>query len=116
MSVTNYINYPFGLIQTANLTASGSQAISINAAVTHIDGVTVSSTGARTLVLTISSEVKAGAVIHLAAKAASGAGNMVFSTGFTAPTHLQVNTKTHTQSFFYNGTTFYPMAEILQID
>jgi hypothetical protein len=108
------VNYPYGPIATASLTASGNQAITISNQVTYLDGVTVESTGGRTLILTIGSEVKAGAIIHLAAAAASGAGNLVFSTGFTATTHLQVNGKTHVQSFFYNGTVFYPMAEILQ--
>jgi hypothetical protein len=114
--MTQYVNHPFGAIQTATLTASGNQAISINAQVTYIDGTTTGSTGGRTLILTIGSEVKAGAMIHLAAAATSGAGNLVFSTGFTATTHLQANGKTHTQSFFYNGTTFYPMAEITQVN
>lgn len=113
--MTTYLSYPFGDMATATLTGDGSQAITISENVTYIDGVTTKATGNRTLVLTISSEIKAGAMIHLASKT-NGTETTIFSTGFTATTITGEAGKIYTESFYYNGTVFYPVGTAVKVD
>jgi len=100
---------------SAELTASGAQAITISEQVTYLDGVTVEATNDRTLNLTISDEVKAGAMIYLSSKT-NGTEGTIFGTGFTAPTITGEAGKTFTQAFFYNGTVFLPVGNYVKVD
>lgn len=109
------VNHPFGAPTTATLTATGSQAITLDDALTLIDGTTTIATGARTLVLTIPSSVLIGAQIFLKVKT-TGIETTVFSTGFTCPTITGVVGKTFCAAFRYDGVTFKPTAAPYQID
>jgi hypothetical protein len=107
--------YPYGACDSQELTATGTQALTITDNVTIIDGVTVEATGNRTLNLTISALLKAGALIHLASKT-NGTETTIFGTGFTATTITGEAGKTYTESFYYNGTVFYPIGTAVKVD
>lgn len=111
------IKYPFGPAdQSPVLTVAAAQPVSITDQFTIIDGVTTpAATNNRTLTLTISSEVKAGAQIFLKNKT-TGTETTIAGTGFTFPTITGVAGKTFCQSYIYDGTTFKPTAAALQID
>jgi hypothetical protein len=113
--MANDLLYPFGAADSQALTATGAQALTITDNVTILDGVTVEATGNRTINLTISALLKAGALIHLASKT-NGTETTIFGTGFTAPTITGEAGKTYTQSFNYNGTTFYPVGNYVKVD
>lgn len=100
------IKYPFGNADTSlAMTATGAQALTITSNLTIIDGVTVEATGNRTLNLTISSEVDAGALL-LVRNQTNGTETLTFGTGITAPVQTGVAGTIHNQLFMYNGTTF----------
>lgn len=108
------INYPFGAIATASISADASDdAITITSQETYITTATL--TANATLDLTIDSEVKAGAKIHIKATT-NATETFAFGTGIDGPTVTGVAGKTWCQSFVYNGTTFYPMGAKIQID
>ncbi len=110
------IKYPFGAADEQAMTATGAQALTITDQVTLVDGVTVESTGNRTINLTIGSEVKEGAIILVQSKSDASANDMIFGTGITGPTVTGVNTKTHNFLFMYNGTAFVQQGLSVQID
>ncbi len=104
--------HPFGAVSTVALTAGGAQAVTIDNQLTLIDGETVKQTTARTLNLTISDDVRPGAIIHIAVEcndATAGNRNFTFGTGITADVIQPVNQKEMRISFIYNGTAFIPM-------
>lgn len=107
------IQYPFGAADTATLSATGAQAITIADALTIIDGVTTQATGNRTINLTISSEVTAGAKIIVKSKT-NGSETTVFGTGCLAITITGTAGKTKTKMLVYDGTNFIGLNE--QID
>jgi hypothetical protein len=109
------INYPFGPATTVALSATGAQAITIDNAVTYLDGVTTIATGNRTLNLTIDSEIKVGAVIFLSSKTTSTE-TTIAGTGMTMPTITGVAGKTKVTHFYYNGTAFIAQSAGYQID
>lgn len=109
------ISYPFGNTATVALTATGSQAITINEQYTIVDGVTTQATGNRTLDLTISSEVKTGARITVLSKT-NATETTIAGTGITAPTVTGVAGKTKCWELVYDGTTFKAVSTSVQID
>jgi hypothetical protein len=114
--MANGVNFPFGDPAAATaLTATGAQAITISDQLTFIDGVTVQATGNRTLNLTVSSGVKAGAMLHLLSKT-NGTETTTMGTGIDGATITGVAGKTFSQVFIYNGTTFFPCGTANQID
>lgn len=109
------IKHPFGNTDIIALNATGTQAVSISNTKTIIDGVTTQATGNRTINLTISSEVKAGAEIVIKSKTAATQ-TTVFGTGFIAPTITGVAGKTIVTSLIYDGTNFIAKNAQVQID
>jgi len=109
------IRYPFGLADSKELSATGTQALTIDDGFTVIDGVTIEATGNRTLDLTIDSQVVAGARILLKSKT-NGTEDTIFGIGISAPTITGVAGKTKTQAFTYDGATFLPDGANVQID
>ena len=109
------IKGPFGATDVIALTATGAQTISITNEQTIIDGVTVQATGNRTLNLTVSSEIKAGAMLYIKVKA-TATETTIMGTGMTGPTITGVAGKTHTVAYWYDGTTFKPSGTAVQID
>ncbi len=71
--------------------------------------------GNATLDLTLSSELKAGAQLHLKVKT-TGSETFTFGTGIDGPTVTGSAGKTWTQSFWYDGTIFLPCGARIQID
>lgn len=109
------IKSPFGAAQAVALSATGAQAISIVSNLTVVDGVTTIATGNRTLNLTISTEVAIGARLILKNKT-TGTETSVPGTGMTGPTITGVAGKTFMCEYFYDGSTFKPVAAAVQID
>lgn len=108
------INYPFGQIATASISADASDdAITISAQETYITTATLTSNA--TLDLTVSSVVKAGAKIHIKCTT-NGSETFTFGTKIDGPVVTGSAGKTWCQSFVYNGTNFYPMGAKIQID
>lgn len=109
------IKAPFGAVDNVALTATGSQAITINNQNTFIDGTTVIATGNRTLDLTINAEVKKGARITVMAKT-TGTETTIAGTGMTAATVTGAAGKTKCWELVYDGTTFKAVSAAVQID
>jgi hypothetical protein len=108
------INFPFGDIATASISADASNdAITISTNATLIT--TASLTSSATLDLTIDDEVEAGAFLHIKCTT-NGSETFAFGTGIDAPTVTGSAGKTWCQGFIYNGTAFYPMGAKIQID
>lgn len=110
------IKWPFGDADTAlTLTATGAQALSIVNDMTVVDGVTTEATGNRTLNLTISDEVEAGAVLVVKSKT-NGTETTIFGTNITGATITGVAGKTKVALFVYDGSAFVNVATPVQID
>jgi hypothetical protein len=107
------LQYPFGAADILTLSATGAQALTISDKLTIIDGVTTQATGNRTINLTISSELQAGAEIIVKSKT-NATETTVFGTGCIAATITGVAGKTKTKSLVYDGTNFIGINE--QID
>ncbi len=115
----NLIGSVAGSIQTDALTASGAQAVTVTSMTTIIDGVTTEAAGNRTLNLTVNAtgatQIPAGAILLVKSKSAA-AQTLTFGTEITAAVITGVTGKTMTQSFVFDGTTFYPSGTYSQID
>jgi hypothetical protein len=109
------IKYPSGAVSTSTLSATGTQAITITNQLTLIDGVTTIATGNRTIDLTISAEVKAGAIVWVESKT-TATETTIFGTGIDGITFTGVAGKTLVKAFIYNGTAFKSMGATEQID
>lgn len=108
------INNPFGAAATLTIAATGTTAATISNNETVVSSLTTL-TGNGTLDLTISSELKAGAQLHIKVKT-TGTETFTFGTGIDAPTVTGVAGKTWCQSFWYDGTVFLPSGAKIQID
>jgi len=108
------INNPFGAAATLTIAATGTTAATISNNETVVSSLTTL-TGNATLDLTISSELKAGAQLHIKVKT-TGTETFTFGTGIDAPVVTGVAGKTWCQSFWYDGTIFLPSAARVQID
>ena len=108
-----------GSIQTDALTDSGTQAVTVISMTTIIDGVTTEAAANRTLNLTVNAtgatQIPAGAILLVKSKSAATE-TLTFGTEITAAVITGVTGKTMTQSFVFDGTTFYPSGTHLQID
>lgn len=109
------ISYPFGSAESEALTATGTQAITINEQVVYIDGVTVEATGNRTINLTIGADVRIGARLIIASKT-NGTETTIFGTNITGSTITGVAGKTKCTEFVYTGTAFVNVSTPIQID
>jgi hypothetical protein len=108
------INNPFGAAATLTIAATGTTAATISNNETVVSSLTTL-TGNGTLDLTISSELKAGAQLHIKVKT-TATETFTFGTGIDAPTVTGVAGKTWCQSFWYDGTVFLPSGAKIQID
>lgn len=107
--------YPFGAADTQTLTATGTQALTITNQLTIVDGVTTQATGNRTIDLTISSQVTAGAIVYVKSKT-NATETTIYGTGIDGITTTGVAGKTICKAFMYNGTVFTSMGAQEQID
>lgn len=108
------INKPFGSAGTLTIAATGATAATISNDVTYVSSLPTL-TGNATLNLTLSSELQAGAMLHLKVKT-TATETFTFGTGIDAPVVTGVAGKTWTQSFWYDGTIFLPCGAKIQID
>lgn len=104
-----------GRAKTVALSATGSQAITIDAQYTILDGVTTIATGNRTLDLTIDSEVGAGARIVVFNKT-TGTETFIAGTNVVGPTVTGTAGKTKSWELVYDGTSFKTTNAAVQID
>lgn len=107
------IRNPFGAADTLVIAATGTTTATISAD-TYVSTLTTL-TGNATLDLTLSSELKPGAMLHLKVKT-TGIETFTFGTGIDAPVVTGVAGKTWTQSFWYDGVVFLPTGVKQQID
>ena len=110
-----FIKSPFGAGTEVTMTATGAQAFTINDEFTLVDGVTVEATAARTLNLTLNSELAAGARLLVISKT-NATETLTFGTGITSAVITGVTGKTMSQAFTFNGTAFMPDGAKQQID
>ena len=115
MSGEKNVEFPVGAIGTASMTATGTQAITIKDMYTIIDGVTVEATSNRTINLTITSGVRAGARILVQSKA-NASETLTFGTGITSAVSTGAAGQTTNQEFVYNGTAFVAAGAEQKID
>ena len=108
------INHPFGAAATLTIAATGTTAATISAQETYVSSLPTL-TGNATLDLTLSSELKAGAKLHLKVKT-TATETFAFGTGIDAPTVTGVAGKTWTQSFWFDGKIKKPNKKKIQID
>lgn len=107
------LKYPFGTASTCILDTN-STTVNIVNNVTYVSTVTNLAANA-TLNITVSSKITAGAILHLRVKTAASQ-TVTFGTGIDAPVVTGSAGKTWCQSFWYDGTTFYPCGAKIQID
>ncbi len=107
---TATLKYPWGAATTETMSATGTQAITINNNKTVIDGVTTQATGNRTIDLTINSEIIAGAELIITNKTAATE-TLTHGTLITAPVIIGTAGGTTTQSYEYDGAVFRPSGE-----
>ena len=108
------IKSPFGAADTLTIAATGTTAATITNRVTYVSSLPTL-TGNATLDLTLSSELEAGAMLHLKVKT-TATETFTFGTGCDAPVVTGVAGKTWTQSLWYDGTIFLPCGAKIQID
>lgn len=108
------IRHPYGAADTLTIAATGTTAATISNQVTYVSTLPTL-TGNATLDLTISSELKAGALLHIKVKT-TATETFTFGTGIDGPVVTGVAGKTWTQSFWYDGTIFLPCGAKIQID
>lgn len=109
------VNFPFGVVDAPTLTATGAQAVTIENQNTILKTPTI--TGGITFNLTISSELKSGAVIWVVVKT-TGTETVTYGTGFfDGQTGITgVAGKTFSQLFIYDGTDFKAASAKIQLD
>jgi hypothetical protein len=108
------INYPFGSADVLTIAATGTTAFTVTKQETYASTLPTL-TGNVTLDLTLSSELKAGAKLHLKVKT-TATETFTFGTGIDAPVVTGAAGKTWCQSFWYDGTIFLPCGAKIQID
>ncbi|MBA7700397.1 hypothetical protein ES703_109111 [subsurface metagenome] len=110
----NLIGTKAGSYKTSAMSATGTQAITITAFTTFIDGVTTQATGNRTLNLTVTG-APTGAILLISHKTAASQ-TLTHGTNITAPVVTGEAGKTMTQAFIFNGTAFLPTGTHVKID
>lgn len=108
------LNSPFGAADTLAISATGTTAATISNQVTAVTSLTTL-TGNATLDLTIGSELKVGALLHLKVKT-TATETFTFGNGIDGPVVTGVAGKTWCQSFWFDGTIFLPCGAKIQID
>lgn len=108
------IQWPFGEADKKVLPYAASQPVTITNRLTILQFAIL--TGDTTLDLTISPEVKNGAILLLEVPATNSADDLTLGTGIDAPVIVGVATKTKTQGFILNGSRFVPLGAAVQID
>lgn len=110
------IKAPFGVSDSTSvvIAATGTTAATIVNQVTYVSTLPTL-TGNATLDLTLSTELKAGALLHIKCKT-TATETFTFGTGIDGPVVTGVAGKTWTQSFWYDGTIFLPCGAKIQID
>jgi hypothetical protein len=109
------IKFPFGPATSVALSATGTQALTIDNMLTVVDGVTTQATGNRTLNLTIDANVSAGARMFVKSKT-NGSETTIFGTGMQGATITGTAGKTKCVEFVYDGTNFVEAGTPVQID
>lgn len=99
------VKYPFGPADSKVLSATGAQELTIVDNLTMIDGVTNIATGARTLNLTIDSDLEVGAKLSIRSKT-TATETTVFGTLIAGITVTGVAGKTITRTATFDGAQF----------
>lgn len=97
------------------LSATGAQEIEIVNDLTIVDGTTVPATGDRTLNISVTDTVGAGATILVKSKT-TATEKTVFGKKITGPEITGVAGKTKVASFVYDGNDFIQTGTAVQVD
>lgn len=108
------VKWPFGAPSTVTFTASGTTVLAINNTMNYCSSI-VTTTAAATLDVTVNSQIKAGAILHLQCTT-TGSESMTFSGAIIAPPITGSAGSTWSQCFIYNGTKFYPCGAKIQVN
>jgi len=108
------IKWPFGDADVQSPAYATPLAVTITDQMTILKPAAMS--GALTINLTISAEVKIGAKLVLRALSDGTARTVTFGTGFQSGTMAGVISKTKAIEFTYDGTYFIPSSNGIQID
>jgi hypothetical protein len=108
------INWPQGLADEQSLSFATTIAATITNMLTILTLAQL--TADATLDLTIDSQVREGAIVHLVVPALTNGFDLTLGAGIDGPAIVGVATKTKTQSFFYDGTSFKPFGTAVQIN
>jgi hypothetical protein len=112
---TKVINYPFGAAQSFTCAASGGiLAVTLSNQLVYMSAIPTLTANAN-FSLTAASSLKAGALVSVVVKT-NGSETVTFSGSVIAPVVTGSAGKTWSQSFMYNGTTFYPCGAKIQVD
>lgn len=101
-------------ISTPLTISTGTTALTITNKMSHVASVPTL-TAASTISLTAGTGLKAGAIVSIAVKTATTSA-ISFAGSAAAPTFTGVTNKTFAQGFVYNGTSFYPVGTVVQVD
>jgi len=108
------IRFPFGPASSAELSATGVQAIDVANDLTLVDG-TIPATGDRTINLSIAEDLRIGARLVFSLKSTSTE-KTIFGDNITGVSITGVAGKTKTVEAVYNGTVFVLIGTAGQID
>lgn len=112
---TNQITpqWPNG-VSTPLTISTGTTALTISNKMNHVASVPTL-TAASTISLTAASGLKAGAIVSIVVKTSTTSA-ISFAGNVAAPTFTGVTNKTFAQGLVYNGTNFYPVGTVVQVD
>lgn len=112
--MADLIKFPFGKADAQAPAYAAVIAVTITNMLTILTFAQL--TGDATLNLTIDSQVDKGAIILVKVPASTNGFDLTLGAGIDGPDIVGVATKTKTQGFIYDGTSFVPMGAAVQID
>lgn len=109
------VKHPFGEATVVQLAATGTIEVDIQNDLTILDGATLQATGARTVNLNITPDLKPGARIVILHKT-TATETLTPGTGMKGVAITGVAGKTFATEYFYTGAEFVQLATAIQID
>ena len=106
--------WPAGASTAIVVANTGTTAVTISNRMNHVASITTLTANV-TVSVTVSGQLKAGAMILLTVKTTS-AETTTFAGSIVAPVITGDAGKTWSQAYLYNGTNFYPMGAKIQVD
>jgi hypothetical protein len=102
-------------ISTPLTISTGTTALTISNKMNHVASVPTL-TAASTISVTAATGLKAGALMSITVKTQTTSAISFAGSSIAAPTFTGVAGKTFSQGFIYNGSKFYPVGTVVQVD